>query len=67
MLTRADEWSVKVSLAEPAGRCVLERQDGSPDRWFHAEADIEDAVRVFVGFLQGDRTVAEASSISRAR
>ncbi|MEV4511576.1 hypothetical protein AB0K00_21695 [Dactylosporangium sp. NPDC049525] len=59
VLTRADEWSVKVTLGEQAGTragwYAVERRDGAPDQHFTTDfTHIEDVVRAFVGFLEGD-------------
>ncbi|MEV4641459.1 hypothetical protein AB0J80_29355 [Actinoplanes sp. NPDC049548] len=63
ILTRADDWYVQVGFGEQAGTrpgwYALERRDGTPDQHFRAElSDLEEVVRAFVAFLEGDPTIA---------
>jgi len=59
VLTRADDWYVQVGYGERAGTrpgwYALERNEGALERHFRAEVtDVEEVVRAFVGFREGD-------------
>ncbi|BAL89395.1 hypothetical protein AMIS_41750 [Actinoplanes missouriensis 431] len=58
VLTRADDWYVRVGYGEQAGAragwYALERRDGVLDQHFRTElTDVEEVVRAFVGFMEG--------------
>ena len=67
VLTRADDWYLQAGYGEQVGTrpgwYVLERRDGAPDRHFRAElTNVDDVVRGFVCFLEGDPTLTDRYS-----
>lgn len=63
VLTRVDDWYIQVGYSEQAGTragwYALERRDGTPDQHFRTElTNVEEVVQAFVGFLEGDPTIA---------
>ena len=63
VLKRADGWYIQAGYGTRAGTrpgwYVLERRDGVPDQHFRAEVvNIDEVVRAFVAFLDGDPTLA---------